>query len=154
MLLVKLEKNAYICSVKRVTINGVEIKIGDKVRFINDVNLYVHFQNVYRPRLRKVYTVRDINELGGFLLEEVINVNFEWYSLEGKIDLIAEPGFANWRFEPQKPVSKKRKIVWIKIIPQVQEGLYEPPKKAVKRTPHITSTNTVFFPIALRAANL
>lgn len=117
---------------KSITINGVEVKIGSRVRFVNDKDLYIGVEGVIKPELRKVYTVRDINEIGGFLLEEVKNINFEWYSPSGELDFIAEPGFANWRFEPKTSLRKKRKVVQIEILPQIKETLYKSPQRKVK----------------------
>lgn len=117
---------------KTITINGVVVKIGSRVRFVNDKDLYTGVEGVIKPELRKVYTVRDINDIGGFLLEEVKNIDFEWYSPSGKLDFVAEPGFANWRFEPMIPLRKKRKVVKIEILPEVKETLYKSPRKRIK----------------------
>lgn len=92
---------------KSVLLKGVEIKIGSCVRYINDTDLYPGLTDVIKPKLGKVYTVRDINELGGFLLKEIKNINYEWYSPETDSMYLAEPGFANWRFEPKTPSLKK-----------------------------------------------
>ena len=40
---------------------------------MNDKGLYTEVDGVIKPEVGKVYTVRDINDLGGFLLEEVKN---------------------------------------------------------------------------------
>ena len=117
---------------KTITINGVEVKIGSRVRFVNDKDLYTGVEGVIKPELRKVYTVRDINEIGGFLLEEVKNIDFEWYSPSGELDFITEPGFANWRFEPKTPLRKKRKVVQIEVLPEVKETLYKSPQRRPK----------------------
>jgi len=117
---------------KTITINGVVVKIGSRVRFVNDKDLYTGVEGVIKPELRKVYTVRDINEIGGFLLEEIKNIDFEWYSPSGELDYIAEPGFANWRFEPQTPLKKKRKIVKIEILPEVKETLDRSLQRKIK----------------------
>lgn len=95
---------------KTITINGVVVKIGSRVRFVNDKNLYVGVGGINKPELGKTYTVRDINEIGGFLLQEVKNIDIEWYSSTGNLDFIAEPGFANWRFEPKKPITVKKMV--------------------------------------------
>lgn len=108
---------------KTIILKGVEIKIGSKVRFVNDTKLYTGIEGITKPELGVVYTVRDINEKGGFLLKEIENVVFEWYFESGELDCVAEPGFANWRFEPQKPQSLK-KVVRIKIEQPVEETLY------------------------------
>lgn len=115
---------------KTITINGIKVKIGDKVRYVNDKDLYKDVEGVIKPVLRNVYTVRDINEIGGFLLQEIRNTTFEWYSTSGELDYIAEPGFANWRFEPAKPIAKK-KVVQIEILPQVKETVYRPERRKV-----------------------
>ena len=107
---------------KTVILRGVEIKIGSRVRYINDKNLYVGINGITKPELGGVYTVRQINDKGGFLLKEVRNVIFDWYSDSGNLEIIAEPGFANWRFEPVLPIRKK-KIVRIEILPEVEERL-------------------------------
>ena len=60
---------------KTILLKGVEIKIGSRVRFVNDKGLYTEVDGVIKPEVGKVYTVRDINDLGGFLLEEVKNVS-------------------------------------------------------------------------------
>ena len=107
---------------KTVLLKGVEIKIGSRVRYINDTDLYVTVKGVIKPELGQVYTVRDINDLGGFLLKEIRNTTFEWYSTSGELDYIAEPGFANWRFEPGIPTLKlERKKSKTKSKPEVKE---------------------------------
>lgn len=115
---------------KTITINGVEVKIGDKVRYMNDRDLYIGVDGVIKPVIGVIYTVRDINKKGGFLLEEIKNIDFEWYSLSGELEYIEEPGFANWRFEPKKPIAKK-KVVQIEILPEVKETLYQPKRRRV-----------------------
>jgi hypothetical protein len=115
---------------KTITINGVEVKIGSRVRFVNDKDLYTGVEGVIKPVISAVYTVRDINEIGGFLLEEIKNIDYEWYSPSGELESVAEPGFANWRFEPAKPISKK-KVVQIEILPQFEETLYRPIKRKI-----------------------
>jgi flagellar basal body L-ring protein FlgH len=35
---------------KTITINGVEVKIGDKVRYVNDKDLYIDVEGVIKPR--------------------------------------------------------------------------------------------------------
>ena len=116
---------------KTILLKGVEIKIGSRVRFVNDKGLYTEVDGVIKPEVGKVYTVRDINDLGGFLLEEVKNIYFEWYSPSGKLDFVSEPGFANFRFEPGLPSLRRKKIVQIKILPEVKETLYKPQRKRV-----------------------
>jgi hypothetical protein len=112
---------------KTVLLKGVEIKIGSRVRYVNDTDLYVTVKGVIKPELGQVYTVRDINDLGGFLLKEIRNTTFEWYSPSGELDYIAEPGFANWRFEPGMPALKlERKKSKTKSKPQVKETVDVP----------------------------
>lgn len=108
---------------KTIILKGVEIKIGSQVRFVNNKDLYKGIAGIVKPEIGKVYTVRDINEKNGFLLKEITNPEFEWYKTSGELDLIAEPGFAAWRFEPATPLKKKR-VVKIKIEPIVEERLY------------------------------
>lgn len=115
---------------KTITINGIEVKIGDKVRYVNDKDLYKDVDGVIKPVIGNIYTVRDINKKGGFLLEEIKNIDYEWYSTSGKLEYIEEPGFANWRFEPKKPISRK-KVVQIEILPQVKETIYIPKRRRV-----------------------
>ena len=115
---------------KTITINGIEVKIGDKVRYVNDKDLYKDVDGVIKPVIGNIYTVRDINKKGGFLLEEIKNIDYEWYSTSGKLEYIEEPGFANWRFEPKKPISRK-KVVKIEILPQVKETIYIPKRRRV-----------------------
>lgn len=119
---------------KTIILKGVEIKKGSKVRFINDKDLYTGIEGIIKPEIGGIYTVRDINEKGGFLLKEIINDDFEWYLPSGELDIVAEPGFASRRFEPQLPLRKKVKVN-IEILPEVKETLYIPPtkKKVVKR---------------------
>ena len=112
---------------KTILLNRIEIKIGSQVRFVNDKDLYTKVEGVNKPVVGKVYTVRDINDKEGFLLEEVKNIDFDWYNLNGGFSKTAEPGFAHWRFEPATPLRKK-KIVQIEILPQVEERLYRPKK--------------------------
>jgi len=116
---------------KTLILKGQEIKIGSQVRFVNDKELYTGIEGVIKPELGKVYTVRNINDLGGFLLEEVKNIDFEWFSSSGELDLVAEPGFASWRFEPAK-LDRKNKIVNIEILPMVEERLELPSKTKIK----------------------
>lgn len=117
---------------KTIILKGVEIKIGSKVRFVNDKDLYVGIKGVIKPTIGEVYTVRDINEKNGFLLKEIKNEELEWYKTNGELDIVAEPGFACWRFEPQTPLRKK-KVVQIEILPQVEERIYIPPKIKTKQ---------------------
>ena len=91
---------------KTILLNRIEIKIGSQVRFVNDKDLYTKVEGVNKPVVGKVYTVRDINDKDGFLLEEVKNIDFDWYNLNGGFSKTAEPGFAHWRFEPATPLGQ------------------------------------------------
>lgn len=107
---------------KTIILHGQEVSIGSSVRFVNDSNLYTGVKGVIKPVLGQVYVVRGFTDLKGFYLEEIKNIVFEWYSTEGKLESIAEPGFASRRFEPAQPLRKK-KIVKIEILPIVEERL-------------------------------
>lgn len=115
---------------KTVILKGQEIKIGSQVRFIDEKNLYSDVENVVKPVVGQVYTVRGFTDIGGFYLEEIKNIIFEWTS-NGEVVSESEPGFAAWRFEPATPL-KKKKIVNIEILPMVEERL-EVPTKVVKK---------------------
>lgn len=117
-----------------VILKGVEVKIGDTVRFINDVDLYKGdfegFHTIVKPELGKVYTVRGFSDNGGFLLEEIVNEPIP-VEAHGFVDF-EEPGFAIWRFEPANPliaevraVLKSKKKVQIKIEKELIERLEE-----------------------------
>lgn len=107
---------------KTIILHGQEIRIGSCVRFVNDSNLYTRVEGVIKPILGQVYVVRGFTDLNGFYLEGINNMIFNWYSTQGKLESIAEPGFANWRFEPAQPLRKK-KIVKIEILPIVEERI-------------------------------
>ena len=117
-----------------VILKGVEVKIGDTVRFINDVDLYKGdfegFNSIVKPELGKIYTVRGFSDKGGFLLEEIVNTEIP-VEVGGFINY-EEPGFAIWRFEPANPliaevraVLKSKKKVQIKIEKELIERLEE-----------------------------
>jgi hypothetical protein len=89
---------------------------------VNDSNLYTGVEGVIKPILGQVYVVRGFTDLNGFYLEGINNMIFNWYSTQGKLESIAEPGFANWRFEPAQP-ARKNKIVNIEILPIVEERI-------------------------------
>lgn len=112
---------------KTILLNGIEIKIGSQVRFVNDKDLYTKVDGVNKPVVGKIYTVRDINDKDGFLLREVKNIDFHWFNLNGSFSKTTEPGFGHWRFEPATPLRKK-KIVQIEIVSQIEERLYRPKK--------------------------
>ena len=107
---------------KTIILQGQEIRIGSSVRFVNDSNLYTRIEGVIKPILGQVYVVRGFTDLNGFYLEGINNMIFNWYSTQGKLESIAEPGFANWRFELAQPLRKK-KIVKIEILPIVEEKI-------------------------------
>ena len=55
---------------KTVILNGQEIKIGTKLRFIDDRNLYTDNRDIIKiPELGEIYTVRGFNDIGGMLLQ-------------------------------------------------------------------------------------
>lgn len=107
---------------KTVILKGQVIKIGSKVRFVDNKDLYRGQKGIKLPQLGKVYTVRGINDLNGFYLEEVRNDVIQWVDGNKNIDCLKEPGFSSCRFEPAEPLRKK-KIVQIKIEPIVEERL-------------------------------
>lgn len=116
---------------KSVVLNGVVVKIGDQVRFVNDANMYSGESDIKMPELGKVYTVRGFSDKGGFLLEEVENLSFIWFTNTGE-EFESEPGFAIWRFEPANPliaevkaIAKAKKKINVKIDPEVIETLEE-----------------------------
>jgi hypothetical protein len=111
---------------KSITLNGQEVTIGSKVRFIDDRDLYPTSRSIIKiPSVGEVYTVRGFTDVGGFYLEEIKN---DSYVFEGDI-IPTEPGFAVRRFEVAQPLRKK-KIVQIEILPMVEERLEIIPKKA------------------------
>jgi hypothetical protein len=116
---------------KTVILKGVEIKIGSQVRFIDDRNLYSDVPTIIKPVVGNVYVVKGFSKNGGFLLETIDNPVYRFVTPEGNLIEICEPGFAVNRFEPARPLSKK-KIVNIEIKPQVEERLYIPKKKKSK----------------------
>jgi hypothetical protein len=116
---------------KTIILKGQEIKIGSQVRFMDDRHLYADVKDVIKPVVGQVYTVRDFTKLNGFLLEEVKNVEHNWVNDQGELDDVAEPGFAAWRFEPAQPLRKK-KIVYIEILPMVEERLELPTRTKVR----------------------
>jgi len=91
---------------KSVILRGVEVKIGDKVRYIDDRNIYTS-NDITKPVVGKVYTISgfSVGSDGnpGFYLEEVKNYKFP-FGVDGRIEW-AIPGFAIWRFEPYTPLS-------------------------------------------------
>ncbi len=111
---------------KSVILKGQEIKIGSKIRFIDDKNLYVGAKsNIIKPQIGVVYTVRGFTSVGGFYLEEIKNQQIEWLDVAGRVEDKSEPGFAVYRFEPASPLRKEKseKIVKIKIEPIIEERI-------------------------------
>jgi hypothetical protein len=79
-----------------------DVKIGDRIRFINDESLYEDAPFIIKPILSKIYTVRAYS-YKGFYLEEIINELVNWIDpVSNNIDSIDEPGFGAWRFEKLK----------------------------------------------------
>ena len=116
---------------KTIILKGQEIKVGSQVRFMDDRHLYTDDNDITKPVVGQVYTVRGFTKLNGFYLEEIKNVEQNWVNDQGELDDIAEPGFAAWRFEPAQPLRKK-KIVNIEILPMVEERLELPSKTKVR----------------------
>lgn len=114
---------------KTIILNGQEITIGTKLRFIDDRNLYPDNRDIIKiPELGEIYTVRGFNDIGGIYLKEIKNQHINFVNSEGKTDNISEPGFSIRRFEPAQTLSKKKsiakkKIVQIEILPVVEERL-------------------------------
>jgi hypothetical protein len=108
---------------KSVILNGQEITIGSKVRFIDDRELYPNSRDSIKiPKLGEVYTVRGFTDVGGFYLEEIKNTYIKFVNSKNEVDSVAEPGFGIKRFEVAQPLRKK-KIVQIEILPIVEERL-------------------------------
>lgn len=119
---------------KSVILKGVEVKIGDSVRFIDDSKLYVDC-DLIRPKIGGVYAVRKITSGSAgrpsFLLDEITNA--EWFVEDGHGDVdMKEPGFAIWRFEPAKPLSDAISEVDSEKIKNVIEKLLEPLEEQLK----------------------
>ena len=93
--------------------------------------MYSDVPTIIKPVVGNVYVVKGFSKNGGFLLETIDNPVYRFVTPEGNLIEICEPGFAVNRFEPAKPLSKK-KIVNIEIKPQVEERLYIPKKKKSK----------------------
>lgn len=116
---------------KSIMLKGVEVKIGDTVRFIDDTNLYTEnyngFDKIIKPEVGKVYTVRGFTFKNGFYLEEIVNE-----LLVAETGATCEPGFGVFRFDPANPLIaevreavKSKKKVNITIAPEVIETLEE-----------------------------
>jgi len=93
---------------RTIILKGVEIKIGSKVKFIDNFDLYEDSTKINKPELGKVYTVNGFSKKG-FFLKEIKNDIFEWRDEFGNTNL-SEPGFGSWRFEPYQPLQKKVEI--------------------------------------------
>lgn len=113
---------------KSVTLKGVVVKIGDKVRFVDDRNLYSDVDGITKPIVGKIYTISGFTDFNGFFLKEIKNDIMEW-NFDGLI-FEYEPGFNINRFVPAdslieevRAVLKSKKKVNIKIYPEVIETL-------------------------------
>jgi hypothetical protein len=101
---------------RSIILNGVEVSIGDEVRFICSNKLYTDQSEVNIPKLGKVYTIREIREnaerKAGFLLYEVKNPEVFGFieTLDGSM-ISVEVGFGVWRFEPVLRQTKSEKMV-------------------------------------------
>ena len=116
---------------KTVILKGQEITIGSPIRFVDDRDMYADVPSIKKPVTGNVYVVKEFSKTGGFILEEINNKVHKFSNLKGELIDICEPGFAVNRFEPAKPLRKK-KIVRIEIFPQVEEKLYIPLEKKSK----------------------
>lgn len=113
---------------KSYILNGVEVKVGSMVRFIDDTNFGGLQAEINQPILGGFYTIRSFSKGKTgvvFLLDGVINKQYNlWYIENGNVvDLgIGEPGFKAARFEPvlNPPMSKENtekesKVTGVKI---------------------------------------
>ena len=106
---------------KSVILNGIEVKVGSLVRFINDTEMYVGI-NLNKPILYGYYIVRGFSN-GGFLLEGVKNEEQNIFTKEDESEFeVAEPGFAFDRFIAVVKYKKEYKINF-KISREVVESL-------------------------------
>ncbi len=106
---------------KSVILNGVEVKVGSLVRFINDVDMYVGIK-LNTPILYGYYVVRGFSN-GGFLLEGVENQKQNIFTKEDESEFeVNEPGFAFNRFTSVPKIKKDYKINF-KIKREVIESL-------------------------------
>jgi hypothetical protein len=114
-------------NIKSVILKGIEVKVGDKVRFIDDRNIY-DCGLIVNPELGKVYTVsgfsKGYNGGLGFYLEEVKNGKFPFSDGQGDVDFLV-PGFAIWRFEPATPLADSISEVNSEEIKKAFEKLIE-----------------------------
>lgn len=87
------------------------VKIGDKLRFIDDRDLYTDIDFIKLPELGKIYEVRGYS-FRGFYLVEITNPIVRWLNADGTTNSREEPGFGAWRFEKAQPVFEGKKIEW------------------------------------------
>lgn len=120
-----------LSKMKTVILKGQEITIGSEVRFINDKDMYSDIQSINKPIIGNVYFVKEFSKNGGFILEGIDNKVHKFSNLDGDVIDVCEPGFGINRFEPAKPL-RKRKIVRIEILPIVEERLDTKTKTKVK----------------------
>jgi len=107
---------------KSVLLNGIEIKVGSVVRFINDTDLYIDL-DINKPILYGYYIVRGFSD-GGFLLEGIINEKIGIYTKEDESEyVVGEPGFAFQRFTTLPIKEKTYYKVNFKIKKEVVESL-------------------------------
>jgi hypothetical protein len=93
---------------KTVILKGQEISIVSEVRFIDDRDLYSDVSDIKKPTVGNVYVVKEFSKKGGFLLEGIDNKVHRFSNPQGELIDICEPGFAINRFEPAKPLRKKK----------------------------------------------
>ena len=87
---------------KPVMLNGVEVKIGSMVRFMNDEDMYVGV-SLNRPVLYGYYIVRGFSN-GGFLLEGITNELQNLFTKEDETEYaMGEPAFSFGRFDVVPP---------------------------------------------------
>jgi len=87
------------------------VKIGDKLRFIDNHNLYVGIPQVRLPKLGEIYEVRGFS-IKGFYLVEIVNPWMPWFDNHGKFLEYDEPGFGAWRFERPIPRMIGKTLYW------------------------------------------
>lgn len=112
---------------KSVILKGVEVKIGDSVRFIDDRNLYPGM-DINLPELGEVYEVAGFsvgnNGKPGFYLKEITNDEIAWSDESGDVEWDV-PGFAIWRFEPATPLADAISEIDTKKVQEVFEKLLD-----------------------------
>jgi hypothetical protein len=119
---------------KSVILNGQKITIGSKVRYVNNKDLYPSDKKneIIKPRIGKVYTVRGFTHENGFYLEEIVNKVIDWFP-NGKYESTCEPGFGVWRFEPYVPLYDNVEIE-CEFEKVVEEKIEKPVKVSPKKT--------------------